>query len=77
MALLFIFQYSLKTHNTMTITKEFLKEEIASLKKQREQALATAGASLGAIQAYEYLISVINEEEKKSSNETPKKGNKK
>lgn len=60
----------------MSITKEFLKEEISNLKKQREQALATAGAALGAIQAYEYLVTVINEEEK-SSNETPKKGNKK
>lgn len=77
MALPFTFQHLLKTHNSMTITKEFLREEIANLKKQREEALATAGASLGAIQAYEYLISVINEDEKISSNEKPKKGNKK
>lgn len=38
------------------ITKEFLENEIETLKVQREQHLAAANAAGGAIEGFKYLI---------------------
>lgn len=46
----------------MEITKEYLFEQIKTLKQQRDQALADSNAYSGAIQAYELLIKRLEQE---------------
>lgn len=50
------------------ITKEFLENEIETLKVQREQHLAAANAAGGAIEGFKYLIQQIEEPIAKDKN---------
>lgn len=44
----------------MQITKEYIEQQIAEMKRQKDQHLANANAAGGALQAYEQQLEYLN-----------------